>query len=137
MERVRILAASTGIGLGMALGTASWAADPAPLVLEAKIPLGNVAGRIDHFTLDSDRQLLFVAELGNNSVDIVDLKGRKVLRRLAELSEPQGVAYHPATGTLYVANAGDGSVRLYQGPDFMPDGRILLGDDADNIRIDT
>jgi DNA-binding beta-propeller fold protein YncE len=109
----------------------------APLVLEAKIPLGAVTGRIDHFAFDADRQLLFVAELGNNSVGIVDLKERKVLRRLAGLSEPQGVAYHPATSTLYVANAGDGSVRLYHGPDFSPAGRIELGDDADNIRLDS
>ena len=123
--------------LAMGLSSASWAADPAPLVLDEKIPLGAVRGRIDHFAFDADRQLLFVAELGNNSVDVVDLKGRKVLRRLAELSEPQGLAYHAATRTLYVANAGDGSVRLYQGPDFMPEGRILLGDDADNIRVDS
>lgn len=133
MKRATILAAV----IGTAIGTPGWAADPAPLVLEAKIPLGAVAGRIDHFALDAGRQLLFVAELGNNSVGIVDLKGRKVQHRLAGLSEPQGVAYHAATGTLYVANAGDGSLRLYQGPDFTPVGSLALGDDADNIRIDS
>ena len=68
---------------------------------------------------------------------IVDLKERKIVRRLAGLSEPQGVGYHAATNTLYVANAGDGSVRLFQGPEFTPAGRIELGDDADNIRIDS
>jgi DNA-binding beta-propeller fold protein YncE len=120
----------------MMVVASSWA-EPAPLMLEAKIPLGAVAGRIDHFALDPARQLLFVAELGNNSVGIVDLKGRKVVQRLAGLSEPQGVAYHPATSTLYVANAGDGSLRLYQGADFAPAGRIALGDDADNIRMDS
>jgi DNA-binding beta-propeller fold protein YncE len=132
MKHVTMLAAL----IGMLLPAASEAADPPALVLEAKIPLGAVAGRIDHFAFAADRQLLFVAELGNDSVGIVDLKERKVLHRLAGLSEPQGVAYHAATGTLYVANAGDGSVRLYQGPDFAPAGRIELGDDADNIRID-
>jgi len=132
MKRRMMLAAL----VGMLPAAATWAADPAPLVLEAKIPLGAVAGRIDHFAIDADRQLLFVAELGNNSVGIVDLKERKVLNRLAGLSEPQGVAYHAATSTLYVANAGDGSVRLYQGPDFTPADGIALGDDADNIRID-
>ena len=131
MKRRMMLAAL----VGMLPAAATWAADP-PLVLEAKIPLGAVAGRIDHFAIDADRQLLFVAELGNNSVGIVDLKERKVLGRLAGLSEPQGVAYHAATSTLYVANAGDGSVRLYQGPEFTPAGGIALGDDADNIRID-
>jgi hypothetical protein len=47
------------------------------------------------------------------------VKERKVLRRLPALRKPQGVAYHAATSTLYVADAGDGSVRLFQGPDFM------------------
>jgi DNA-binding beta-propeller fold protein YncE len=132
MKRVTMLAAL----IGMLPTAAGQAADPVPLVLEAKIPLGAVAGRIDHFAFDADRQLLFVAELGNDSVGIVDLKERKVLHRIAGLREPQGIAYHPATSTLYVANAGDGSVRLYQAPAFAPLGRIELGADADNIRID-
>jgi len=37
----------------------------APLVLEAKIALGEVSGRIDHLSIDLKRQRLFVAELGN------------------------------------------------------------------------
>lgn len=106
-----------------------------PLTLEAKIPLGDVSGRIDHFAYDPADRLLFVAELGNDSVGIVDLKDGKV-RHLTGLREPQGVAWHAATRTLYVANAGDGSVRLYQGPDFTPAGTIALGSDADNIRLD-
>jgi len=133
MKRVTMLATL----IGMLLTAASRAEEPAPLLLEAKIPLGAVVGRIDHFAFDADRQLLFVAELGNDSVGVVDLKEHKVLHRLSALREPQGVAYHPATGTLYVTNAGDGSVRLYQGPNFTPAGRIELGDDADNIRIDS
>jgi DNA-binding beta-propeller fold protein YncE len=116
MKRVTMLAAL----IGLLVPAASRAEDPAPLVLEAKIPLGSVAGRIDHFALDPDRQLLFVAELGNDSVGIVDLKERKVVHRIVGLNEPQGVAWHPATGTLYVANAGDGSLRLYLSPTFAP-----------------
>ena len=112
MKRMTMLAAL----VGLLLPTPGGAADPPPLMLEAKIPLGAVSGRIDHFAFDPDRQLLFVAELGNDSVGVVDLEERKVLHRIAGLSEPQGVAYHAATGTLYVANAGDGSLRLFQGP---------------------
>jgi hypothetical protein len=41
-----------------------------------------------------------------------------------------------STDTLYVANAGDGSVRLYQGADYAPIGTVDLGDDADNVRVD-
>ena len=133
MKRVTMLM----VLVGLLPAAAAWAADPAPLALEAKIPLGAVTGRIDHFDFDPDRQLLFVAELGNDSVGVVDLKERKVLHRITGLSEPQGVAYHPATTTLYVANAGDGSLRLYQAPAFTLLGSIALGADADNIRIDS
>ena len=123
--------------IGLLLAGPSLAADPAPLVLDAKIPLGTVKGRIDHMAFDPDRGLLFVAELGNDSVGVVDLEGRKVVHRIGSLSEPQGIAWHSATRTLYVANAGDGSVRLFQASDFAPLGRIDLGSDADNIRIDS
>jgi DNA-binding beta-propeller fold protein YncE len=73
------------------------------LKLEAKIPIGNVSGRIDHMAVDLTHQRLFVAELGNDTVGIVDLNGRKVVRTLDGLKEPQGVGYLPATDTLYVA----------------------------------
>ena len=80
------------------------------LQLETKIPLGDVRGRIDHMAVDLKRQRLFVAELGNNSVGIVDLANRKLISRIPGLKEPQGVGYEPTTDRLYVANAGDGSV---------------------------
>jgi YVTN family beta-propeller protein len=108
-----------------------------PLALEAKIPLGKVvAGRIDHLAIDLPRQRLFVAELGNNSVGVVDLSERKVLRTISGLKRPQGVGYHQPTDTLYVANGGDGSVRMFRGPDYSVAGRIDLNDDADNVRLD-
>jgi DNA-binding beta-propeller fold protein YncE len=112
------------------------AVDSAPLELEAKIPLGHIVGRIDHLAVDLPRQHLFVAELGNNSVGIIDLRTQKVLGRLTGLKEPQGVGHVSSNDVLYVANAGDGSVRLFRGPDFKEIGRIELGEDADNIRVD-
>ena len=107
-----------------------------PLVLEAKIPLGDVRGRIDHLAVDLNRQRLFVAELGNDTVGVVQLKDRSVALRLVGLKEPQGIGYVASTDTLYVANASDGTVRLFQGPSLSPTGRIELGDDADNVRVD-
>ncbi len=105
------------------------------LSLETKIVLGDVKGRIDHMALDPTRNRLFVAELENNSLGVVDLNERKVVHRITGLTEPQGVAYEPTSDTVYVANGGDGSVRLYRGSDYTETGRIALGDDADNIRI--
>jgi len=107
-----------------------------PLVLETKIPLGDVRGRIDHLSVDLKRRRLFVAELGNNSLGVVDLAAGKVLRTITEFSEPQGVAYVPFGDAVYVANVGDGSVHVLRGEDFASVARIELGDDADNVRVD-
>ncbi|WP_225164493.1 hypothetical protein [Bradyrhizobium sp. BRP56] len=112
------------------------AGDKTPLQLETKILLGDIRGRIDHLAVDLKRQRLFVAELGNDSVGVVDLAARSLLRTLTGLSEPQGVGYEPSTDTLYVANARDGSVQLYEAGEYKATGRIELGSDADNIRVD-
>jgi DNA-binding beta-propeller fold protein YncE len=112
------------------------AVDPSPLVLENKIDLGKISGRIDHMAFDPGRNRLFVAELGNNTVGVVNFNERKVVHVITGLSEPQGIGYVAASDTVYVANGGDGSVRLYRGADYAQAGRIDLGSDADNIRID-
>ncbi|MFL5239040.1 MAG: YncE family protein [Rhizomicrobium sp.] len=108
-----------------------------PLQLEGKISLGDVRGRIDHMAVDLARHRLFVAALGNDSLSVVDLEARRLERNIQGLSKPQGVGYDPGTETLYVANAGDGSVRLFKGADLSPGSRIELGSDADNIRMDS
>jgi DNA-binding beta-propeller fold protein YncE len=88
-----------------------------PLILDGKISLGQVSGRIDYLGIDVKRQRLPVAELGNNSLGVVDLAAGKVLHRIVGLSEPQGVAYVPFADSIFVANVGDGSVRVLRGED--------------------
>src|ERR1700736_4457444 len=61
-----------------------------PLILEGKIALGHVKGRIDHMAFDPLRGRLFVAELENNSLGVVDLAQRKVVHVIAVITEPQG-----------------------------------------------
>jgi DNA-binding beta-propeller fold protein YncE len=112
------------------------AAVAAPLELQEKFPLGTVQGRLDHLAVDLPSHRLFVAELGNDSVGVMDVTTGRILARVHGLKAPQGVAYLPSTDTLYVANAGNGSVALFRGPTFAAAGTIPLGDDADNIRID-
>jgi DNA-binding beta-propeller fold protein YncE len=106
------------------------------MTLEGKIPLGAVKGRIDHLAVDLGRNRLFVAELGNDSLGIVDLAKRTVAKRIGNLKEPQGVAYVRSADLIYVTNAGDGSVEIIKASNFSPAGERKLGDDADNIRVD-
>lgn len=106
------------------------------LTLEATIPLDRVAGRIDHMAFDPGRKRLIVAELGNDSVDVIDVVARNVVHRIGGLKEPQGVAYVAAGDRIAVANAGDGTVRLFHADTFASAGSVALGEDADDLRID-
>src|SRR4030095_14839922 len=118
-------------------GPPRFAADAgAPLVLEQTIPLKDVSGRIDHMAIDLVRHRLAVAELGNDTVDVIDLDNGRAVGRITDLGEPQGVAFTAAGDALVVANGDDGSVRFFRADDLAPTRRIDLGSDADNVRID-
>jgi DNA-binding beta-propeller fold protein YncE len=131
--RSRCLAFALALGL---FPVAGWSQPPLALVPVGKIALPNTQGRIDHMAIDLGRQRLFVAELGNGTVDVVDLPSGKVIRRLTKLRSPQGIAYDPKADLLAVASDDDGSLRIYAGSDLAPRGVVMLGDDADNVRID-
>ena len=122
--------------LSLALFESAAQAQQSPLELEHKILLGNVKGRIDHLAVDLERKHLFVAELENNSLGIVDLNNHSLLHRITGLEEPQGIGYVPAVDTIFVANGGDGSLRLFSGGDFAATTKLQLGKDADNVRVD-
>ena len=103
--------------------------------LEKEIPLPNVEGRIDHLSADVQGQRVFLAALGNNTVEAVDLQHGQ-LAEIKGLKEPQGVLYLPASQTLYVANGADGTVRSFDGRTMQFLKSTELGDDADNLRYD-
>jgi DNA-binding beta-propeller fold protein YncE len=101
-----------------------------------RIPLPNGNGRIDHLALDVAHRRLFVAELGNNSVAVVDLDQRRLLSRITGLDEPQGVAFYPPLQRLFITGGGDGTLHAFDASTLARLGGLDLGDDADNIRID-
>jgi DNA-binding beta-propeller fold protein YncE len=117
------------------VGAVARAGDQEP-ILEGKIVLGKVVGRIDHLGIDLRRKRLLVAELGNNSLAMVDLTQGVLFKRISGLRQPQGVAYAPKGDLIYVANAGDGAVDIFKADDLTPAGKVHLRSDADNIRAD-
>jgi DNA-binding beta-propeller fold protein YncE len=112
------------------------AEDSGPLRLEKEIPLPGVEGRIDHFSADEAGQRLFVAALGNGSVEVVDLRKGERTAEIKGLAEPQGLYYDSKTGRLYVATGGDGRLRGYDGKTLALQETLELGEDTDNIRYD-
>jgi hypothetical protein len=60
-----------------------------PLVLTEAIPLAGVQGRFDHFGFDRKNQL-FVAALGNNSVEVIDISARTRVHSITGIPNPPG-----------------------------------------------
>jgi DNA-binding beta-propeller fold protein YncE len=107
-----------------------------PLRLVRAIALPRVEGRIDHLALDGTGQRLFVAALGNNTVEVLDVKAGAHLKSLPGFREPQGVAAVPDAKAIAVANGQGEGVQIISADDYRILGAIPLGDDADNVRYD-
>jgi DNA-binding beta-propeller fold protein YncE len=107
-----------------------------PLQLEEQIPVPGVAGRLDHFSADGKRRRLFVSALGNNTLEVIDVFAGRVIHSIKGLAQPQGPLYVPGVDKLYVANAEDGKVRVYDGATYTLRKTIDFGKDPDNMRYD-
>ena len=120
----------------LALSSSAAAQDSQVLSLKSHIALPNVKGRIDHFSADLKGQRLFMAGVGNNTLEVIDLKSGKQVRTISDLAEPQGVFYDASTNHLFVACGGDGATKMFDGTTFQLLGTVKFPDDADNIRYD-
>jgi DNA-binding beta-propeller fold protein YncE len=106
------------------------------LRLQTAIPMPGVQGRIDHLAIDVAGQRLFVAALGNDSLEVLDLKKASRIHTVRGLAEPQGLVYIPSLNRVFVANRKDGSVRSFDASSWAPLKTIPYGEDTDNLRID-
>ncbi len=118
------------------LACALHGAEPATLKLAQTIPLPGVKGRFDHFAIDTKGQRLFVAALGNNTLEILDLAGGKRIRSLAGMSKPTGVLYLAEPNQVIVANGDDGTLKILSGTDYKVLQSLTDLGDADNLRFE-
>ena len=93
-------------------------------------------GRIDHFALDAAGDRLFVCALGNNTVEVLDLRKGERIHSITGLGAPQGIAYLPQLDRLFIANDKGGVCRIYDAKSFQSVGELNFKDDADNVRYD-
>jgi DNA-binding beta-propeller fold protein YncE len=110
-----------------------WAAEPATLELLQTIPLKGATGRLDHMAIDSKNGRLFVANLSNNSLDIVDLKAGKLLKQIPDQKKIQGIAYASDLDRIFVGNGIGGECNVFDGKDYKLLKSIKLPG-ADNVR---
>jgi len=120
--------------LACAAGSRGQSAEPLQPAQTIEMP--GVKGRIDHLAPDVAGKRLFVAALGNNTVEVIDLAAGKVIRQIGGLLEPQGILFLPEANQVVVANGQDGSVRVFNAVTYEQQEKIEYNDDADNLRFD-
>lgn len=127
---VRAILAVVAVVGGMHSGAAA-----EPLSEAQVISLPGVTGRIDHFAVDADGKRLFVAALGNHTLEVLDVDGGKRITTIKGLKEPQGVAYLPLVHRVVVAMRG-GYVAAFDDAKYEQTATLNKLGDADNLRYD-
>ena len=120
----------------VSLSLSAQAADAPALKLFQSVPLSGVKGRFDHFALDAKGGRLFVAALGNNTLEVLDVAAGKHLKSITGLHKPTGVVFLPELNQIGVANGDDGMFKLFDGASYEPLNNLPSLDDADNVRRD-
>ena len=128
---MKMIACATACLFGVTL-----LAQQPPLALAHTIPLPGIKGRFDHFAIDVKGGRLFVAALGNNTLEIIDVANAKRLHTITGLHKPTGVLYLTDANQIGVANGDDGTFRIYNGQDYKPVAVVKSLNDADNVRFD-
>lgn len=117
------------------LAFAALACARSPFHLEKTIALPGVDGRIDHLAVDAAGKRLYVAALGNNSLEAIDLAAGVRVPGVHGMHEPQGVVALSGFHHVYVANGQDGKLHILDLA-LKPVADVLFGGDADNVRYD-
>ena len=112
------------------------ASGQAPFTAVGTIDLPGVEGRIDHLAVDMAAQRLYVAALGNNTVEVLDLKNNGHAKSVSGFREPQGIAVVPDAKLVAVANGQGEGLQFIDASDYHPTKAVRLGDDSDNVRYD-
>ena len=92
-----------GLSVLFAMGQTQQA--PQPLKLVQKIPLPAVKGRIDHISVDLQGKRLFLAALGNGTMEVIDLASAKPLHTITGFKDAQGALFVPQSNLIFISDA--------------------------------
>lgn len=125
------------IGVAIGMGPAMVHSGPPCLERIQKIRLnGRPEKKLDHMALDAKRDRLYLANMANRTLDIIDLKTGKVLKEIPEQKGIQGVTYSPELDRIFVGLGVDGICNAFDGETFKLLKSLPFPTDADNVRYD-
>jgi hypothetical protein len=119
MQITNLLALGCIAGLVGLAGESSAQEKPALRPVQT-IPLPKVKGRLDHMAVDLQGKRLFVAAVANNSLEVVDLTGGKVIKSLTGMKDTQDALFLGDNFNKLFVSSLDGHLRVFQGETFWP-----------------
>jgi DNA-binding beta-propeller fold protein YncE len=99
------------------------------------IDLAGPNGRLDHLALDRKHGRLFVANMANSSLDIVDLRVGKLVKQIPGQKGIQGIAYAPDLDRIFAGVGEDGVCNVFDGANYQLLKSLPMAD-ADNVRYE-
>ena len=137
MNRMKSLNAIVMVlGLCVFLATARSQQAPQPLKLVQKIPLPAVKGRIDHISVDLQGKRLFLAALGNGTMEVIDLASAKPLHTITGFKDAQGALFVPQSNLIFISDGELNLVNVYDGTTYKLVRSVTDLPGADNLRYD-
>jgi hypothetical protein len=100
----------------------------------ASIELKGATGALDHLFVDGKESRLFLANQTNDSLDVVDVKGNKLLKQVPGQKQMHGVVYDSGLNRIFVGN-GDETCNVLDGRDYTLL-KSLPVKSADSVRYD-
>ena len=125
MRARRRLLAALGL-VGFVLAAPSAGATPPPLSEVQVIPLPGVERRIDHFAVDPAGKRLFVAALGNGTLEVLDIGAGK---------RADNLRYDAAAGQLYLGY-GEGALGVIEPSSLKLVASIPVGGHPESFRLE-
>jgi len=107
-----------------------------PLERIQTIQLKGPSGRLDHLALDATHARLFVANMANGSLDVVDLKKGTLLKQIPGQKGIQGIAYAADLNRIFVGVGEVGVCNVFDRDNFTLI-KSLPFTDADNVRYES
>ncbi|MBX3403967.1 MAG: hypothetical protein KF699_11210 [Phycisphaeraceae bacterium] len=71
------------------------------------------SGRLAGMAMHVEKNILYVAAPGKNSVEVHDVANSKALQSVGDFSQPSGLLHVPSQSRLIVSNAADGRVDVF------------------------
>jgi DNA-binding beta-propeller fold protein YncE len=130
-----MIAPSAAMGVSKAM-TDSGRRGGVPLALVRDVPLPGGTTRFDYASVDTKGRKLYVAHLGDSTLDVVDLDTLHVVAVVPRIADVHGVALAADRGRVYATATGDNELVTIESTTNYVIARTPTGDFPDDVAYD-